>query len=524
VKIVVMDEDDRVIATSSGFIIPRRELGQHAKPDDTFTNNYVYVVTNHHVIRNAVNARVELVTPRTEEAPPKEPSERANQVLYGPVIRVVFEDERSDLAVLRVWGKQESVLELSDDPLPPIGTPVYVISSPEGLHNTLSEGLISGYRERDDGDKRIQITAPISSGSSGGPLFTPDGKVIGIVVGTLSEGQNLNFAVPVSALKRVLGGSGSDRALWQGTSITEEEESEWRVAEIFGKGFRESQREGRAWVGGEQLGLLHDGLDQYRSDDPATRCGAAQTLQRASQAKPSREYEYLAYFLLGKSLSQRSYCLQCIIQRDLATNDELRAKCYDPAITLLKKSTQLNPKFSPAFARLADVYLGTGKYPEALVAAEFLVALVPNCWEAYMIRGKAFAHLARIGAADDDFATAARLRPGWFDLHSQVSYAYHHIGELRRALDASMTALSLPPPTDEKELEIRQQYRLFVWYNTGLIYEQLGDLENAARAFEEASRLSPGRLRAPDIERRIARCRAGLPGDGIGTYELVGPK
>jgi len=50
----------------------------------------------------------------------------------------------------------------------------------------------------------IQISAPISHGSSGGPVVNSNGELIGISVSTLSEGQNLNFAVPVKYIKHLL--------------------------------------------------------------------------------------------------------------------------------------------------------------------------------------------------------------------------------------------------------------------------------------------------------------------------------
>jgi len=77
------------------------------------------------------------------------------------------------------------------------GQKVYALGNPLGLENTISEGIISGLRV--DGVKQlIQITAPISHGSSGGGLFNEDGFLVGITTGSMSSGQNLNFAVSLS--------------------------------------------------------------------------------------------------------------------------------------------------------------------------------------------------------------------------------------------------------------------------------------------------------------------------------------
>lgn len=77
-----------------------------------------------------------------------------------------------------------------------VGSPVYAIGAPQGLSLTLSDGLLSGLRGIGDGDL-LQITAPISPGSSGGGLFDARGRLIGITTMYLDKSQQLNFAVPV---------------------------------------------------------------------------------------------------------------------------------------------------------------------------------------------------------------------------------------------------------------------------------------------------------------------------------------
>jgi hypothetical protein len=76
-----------------------------------------------------------------------------------------------------------------------IGDKVYAIGAPEGYKLTLSDGLISGKREI-GGNLLIQVTAPISHGSSGGGLFDSSGQLVGITTLTDTTGQALNFAIP----------------------------------------------------------------------------------------------------------------------------------------------------------------------------------------------------------------------------------------------------------------------------------------------------------------------------------------
>lgn len=130
-----------------------------------------------------------------------------NPVLaVGPVripLKVVRTDLKNDLAILSVD------VDLTSRPLPLAsgevspGDQIFAIGNPEGLEKTISQGIVSGLRKRDDRDL-LQITSPISHGSSGGPILNPKGEVVGVTVGMLENGQNLNFAVPVRFVRALL--------------------------------------------------------------------------------------------------------------------------------------------------------------------------------------------------------------------------------------------------------------------------------------------------------------------------------
>ena len=108
-----------------------------------------------------------------------------------------------DLAYLKIREPTREYLELTPK-LPEIGQNVYAIGNPRGLTNTISPGIVSGLRERPDGHTEIQFTAPISPGSSGGPLFNDRGQVIGVTSAFITGGQNLNLATPVEAVVRLV--------------------------------------------------------------------------------------------------------------------------------------------------------------------------------------------------------------------------------------------------------------------------------------------------------------------------------
>lgn len=112
-------------------------------------------------------------------------------------------DRLNDLALLGVNSELTSKpLPLASGTVSP-GEPIFAIGNPEGLEKTISQGIVSGLRKL--GDRNLlQITSPISHGSSGGPILNARGEVVGVAVGMLEDGQNLNFAVPALYVKSLL--------------------------------------------------------------------------------------------------------------------------------------------------------------------------------------------------------------------------------------------------------------------------------------------------------------------------------
>jgi Trypsin-like peptidase domain len=86
-----------------------------------------------------------------------------------------------------------------------VGEEVVAIGNPLSLESTVSNGIVSGIRTVEGkGGKFLQITTSISPGSSGGPLFNMTGEVVGITTLYLEGGENLNFAIPINDVKRLL--------------------------------------------------------------------------------------------------------------------------------------------------------------------------------------------------------------------------------------------------------------------------------------------------------------------------------
>jgi hypothetical protein len=178
------------------------------------------VATNYHVIKEASAGHVRLVGAK----------------VTIPIQGVVAKDAYLDLAVLKVSGLQATALKLASASRAVVGDVVFAVGTPQGLEGTLSQGIVSGIRTFGK-SVLFQITAPISPGSSGGPVVDASGNVLGIAVATLRGGQNLNFAISSAHLEELLRAAGSTEPLGSEVKVaTGSEESV--LAQIGGPGIR----------------------------------------------------------------------------------------------------------------------------------------------------------------------------------------------------------------------------------------------------------------------------------------------
>lgn len=160
-------------ATGSGFIIDKEGN----------------IMTNYHVVDKAPSIRVYLADKRIFSA------------------EVIGFDEETDVALIKINGKDLPVATLGDSDNLKIGQKVAAIGSPFGLESTITTGIVSAkHRSRGKTIYRdfIQTDANVNPGNSGGPLVDLDGNVIGINTFILAKSEGLGFSIPINLAKKII--------------------------------------------------------------------------------------------------------------------------------------------------------------------------------------------------------------------------------------------------------------------------------------------------------------------------------
>lgn len=165
------DEDGEVTSSGSGFFISSAGIG----------------ITNFHVLEGAYGGKIKDVNGK-----------------YYRIKYIVDYNPQYDLVKFKV-DNQSPTKFLSLCPTTPLqGEQVISYSTPLGIfENTVSTGIVSSVRKMTGYESVIQITAPISHGSSGSPVLNSHGQVIGVATFGYEEGQSLNFAVSVSQIRKL---------------------------------------------------------------------------------------------------------------------------------------------------------------------------------------------------------------------------------------------------------------------------------------------------------------------------------
>jgi S1-C subfamily serine protease/cytochrome c-type biogenesis protein CcmH/NrfG len=336
VALIVFDKDGKHIGQGSAFFIaPQR------------------IVTNYHVIKGGNTGEI-----------------HTNEGFAYSVNRVLSYDPSADLAILDVElpsGVQFKPLTLARGEVQE-GENIVVIGNPQGLQGTVSQGIVSAMRQFADGSSTVQITAPISQGSSGSPVVNMRGEVVGVAVGTKSDGQNLNFAVPSSSLAAI-----SERAersskiariyedglrLYRGGNYK-------RALEMFAQTIKESPSYADAWM---EIGRTHYALGDYAAASAAfietarLEPNNAAALYNAGLAYAENNRDADAVACFRRALSLQPNNADAYFE---AGNAFYRLSDFRSAIDSYKQAINLRPDNASAHYNLGLAFVAQGERKSA---------------------------------------------------------------------------------------------------------------------------------------------------------------
>src|SRR6266542_74978 len=392
------------------------------------------IVTNRHVIEGAYRAEVH--------------SSAGNVFAVKGVLAV---DAEGDLAILKIDAPTNQVRPLLlERTSPQEGESVVVIGNPFGLEGSVSNGIVSAVRDIPTFGRIIQITAPISPGSSGSPVVNMQGQVIGVATLQITGGQSVNFAIPSERISQLQGGtllSLSDlvattgknkhakavQSFRDGLSFLSKDDCE-RALPYFEKAVESDSNYAEAWA---QSGFCKEKLGRHAE--------AIEASKRAVSLRPSAE----SYFNIGlanyylKQYREAAENYRQAIRIDpynaadayyalgLVYRDWGRA---DDEIQAYKQAIRLRSDYTSAYERLGSRYLKSRKYTEAIEVFKQLSALKPGDANAWNSRGEAYLELGRFAEAIEALRQAIRLKPDF-------GRAYYNLGKCFLAMGNRDAAL-----------------------------------------------------------------------------------
>lgn len=388
IVVLTYGQDGKLLGQGSGF----------------FINENGAAITSRHVLEGAVRAEIKTM----------------DGMLY-PIAKVIAEDQDSDIIKIEVIIPKNRIRFLEISPsFPEVGERVVVIGSPLGLEQTVSDGIVSAVRRIPIFGRIIQISAPISPGSSGSPVINLKGEVIGVATFQMIEGQNLNFAIPGSRILELDSG-------------TPQNFSEWGDLQT-----KQSLPPAKQYyTSGVSLMLTK----KY-----------AKAIAEFEQAVREEPKFAEAYFNIG-------YC-----------HDELGE--HQKAVNAFKKAIQLKPDFIEAYYNLGIAFDELKQFQESIVAYSKAAELKPDFFEAFFNLGVALGKVDRHQEAVNNFKEAIRISPDDAEAHLNLGIAYGHLNLYQEALEALKQAIRINPDDPQAH------------FSMGIVYLSLEDRNSALQEYK----------------------------------------
>lgn len=392
------------------------------------------IITNRHVIEGAYRAEIHL----------------ANGNVYT-VRGVLAVDGEGDIALLQADVPPGIVAPLEVvRTTPQEGESVVVIGNPFGLEGSVSNGIVSAVRDIPNFGRIIQITAPISPGSSGSPVVNMKGQVIGVATLQVSEGQSLNFAIPADRIAQLRASqlttfadtvastrrskrTAAERFYQQGLGFLARDDYT-RALPYFEKAAEADPDYAEAWY---QTGFCYGMLGRHaeslraskqvvrlRPEWPATYSNMGASYFALGQYREAVD-AYRQALRLEPYNADSQYALGLAYGKLNQTQDEIQA---------MRRTVSLRPDYANAHERLALAYFRMKRYAEALSSFEQLKVLRPTDAKVYDYLGETYIEMNRAGDAVDVLNQAVNIDPDMGRARYNLGRAYIKLGDREAAL------------------------------------------------------------------------------------------
>lgn len=439
--------------------------------ENTYTmrgfSQFAYVLTNYHVIEAAASVRVKFVAGDS----------------CTPFF--IYEDEERDLALLVVASPTvKPVLTLSRRK-PTMGSRVFAIGCPEGFDFTISDGLLSG-RRKESGNEWLQTSAPVSNGSSGGPLIDIFGEVIGVATLSHRFGQNLNFAIPVENVMHFLKDPKQRHSVGFGRALSQEKEDCKFELAFMSVG---PEKERAACKALAEIWSKSEGLDVNVND-------LVRDLEAIKPELPTSDLSSY-YAVLGYVHCPSPYRKNSEPLTDPLDKWYRNAKGYSQAVEAWKQALALNPELVFLCYDLASLLDSGGEEGIGLRYAESVVSARPKYARGHWLYGRLQDSLEQYERALPAFREAARLNPKDIQLLYDLATSEDACGNHEKAVALLRTGLE----SNEKEAV---RFRSLFAFAMGNAYKSMQKYDKAIQAYSESKSLG---MIADSCDREIEKCR-----------------
>ena len=341
-----------------------------------------------------------------------------------------------------------------------------VIGNPLGLEGSVTNGIVSAVRDIPTFGRIIQITAPISSGSSGSPVVNMQGQVIGVATLQITGGQSVNFAIPserisqlqvatMTSLADLVASTGRNKRakavqfFRDGLSFLSKDDCE-KALPYFEKAVESDSNYAEAWA---QSGFCNEKLGRHAE--------ALEASKKAVTLRPSAESFFnigLASFYLKQYKDAVDAYRQSIKLDPYNSADAQFALGLvyrdwgkpDDEIQAYKQAIRLRPDYTAAYERLGSRYLKSKKYSEAVEIFRQLAALKPGDANAPNNMGEAYFELNKLNEAMESFRQSIRLKPDFAKAYYNLGRTLMALGNRDAALEQYTILTNIDPDWAEK--------------------------------------------------------------------------